>query len=172
MAIARMACLKCGTEEIFNFVRGFPRCCQCDTPWRPLSAAEQAEFSNRRVRAASENADAVARQRAKNSHAKTYVRSSPLTCGHREVYLATGRCRECSLQWQFRRYQKLNPGATPRGRSAARDAAIEAGHKTYAEGPCRDPLHGFAPERYVSNRFCVACAAQRVRLARPVAVAS
>lgn len=163
MAIARMPCVVCQAEELFNFVRGLPRCCQCNTSYRPLSVAEQATFNNRRVRMATENADAVARQRAKNAGMNFYIRSTPCSEGHFERYLSSEDCRQCTLAFHWRRYRKINPDATPRGRSPARDLAIEAGAKVYSEGPCPNPLHGYAPPRWTSNHRCTQCAAESQR---------
>jgi len=155
MPLARFPCIKCQTWEIHTSDRGHVRCCQCNTPWRPLSLAESAKFNSRTVRVAAENADAMARQRAKNSHAKFYLTSAPMACGHFERYLKTERCRICTLTWQAQRYQQKYD-STPHGRSAARDAALESRARTYVDGPCK--VHGFGVERYTGNRWCVRCA--------------
>jgi hypothetical protein len=136
-----------------------------------LSVAEQQRFNAQRDRQRNQSADVDARASAIRNKQNFYIRSVARACGHFETYLSSGDCRQCVLAFHWRRYRKAHPDATPRGRSLARDAAVESGAKTYQEGPCKNSAHGVAPERWVSSRGCVQCAADRYAASRLVGVA-
>jgi hypothetical protein len=75
-ALSRFICVKCEGEEIHHSVAVRILCCQCNTPWKPLSLAEQAKFNGLVARARNVAADGIARQRAKNEGAKFYIASN------------------------------------------------------------------------------------------------
>ncbi len=101
--LSRHPCLKCESEELHRSVAGRVLCCQCDTQWRPLTMAEHLTFNSRVTRARAENADNIARTRARNNAEKIYMS----TCdkhGPAVRYVSNRRCLQCSTETNAAQY--------------------------------------------------------------------